>query len=150
MPASANDRKTSAGTVERESRGLRAASQSPLRRSVSPGELAGTQDKQNATPQIHYRDFQNKRRSMLMSHHAADVSHRVSRCWSESAVAAIAADPRTTTVEWPSENRNPTATGACPPASASGHIVDRRDVIGIHGMPKTKAVGKKGSAHQSG
>src|SRR5260370_4660435 len=31
-----------------------------------------------------------------------------------------------------------------------GHIIDRRDMVGIHGMPKPKAVGKKGSAHQSG
>src|SRR6266571_707126 len=32
----------------------------------------------------------------------------------------------------------------------SSHIIDRRDMVGIHSMPKTKAVGKKGSAHQSG
>jgi hypothetical protein len=31
-----------------------------------------------------------------------------------------------------------------------GHIVDRRDMIGIYGMPKAKAVSKKGSAHKSG
>src|SRR5258708_2412085 len=31
-----------------------------------------------------------------------------------------------------------------------GHIIDRRDMVGIHGMPKAKAVGKKSSAHQSG
>src|SRR5258707_15419054 len=31
-----------------------------------------------------------------------------------------------------------------------GHIIDRRDMVGIHGMPKPKAVGKKGSAYQRG
>src|SRR5580700_1710533 len=32
----------------------------------------------------------------------------------------------------------------------SGHIIDRCDMVRIYGMPKPKAVGKKGGAHQSG
>ena len=36
------------------------------------------------------------------------------RCCSASAVAAMAMEPTTTMVEWPSENISPTATGRLP------------------------------------
>ena len=49
-----------------------------------------------------------------------------------------------TTVEWPSEKNKPTATGTLVLLhELSGHIVDGREVIGVHGVPQAETVGQE-------
>ena len=54
-----------------------------------------------------------------------------------------------TTVEWPREKKNPTATGlwlCC--IEFAGHVVDGCNMVGINSVPQAKAVGQKAQAQR--
>ena len=65
------------------------------------------------------------------------------------AVAAIAIDASTTTVEWPSEKKRPVVDRTLAVLhQLSRHVVDRRDVVGVDGVAKAEAVRRAAPCQQ--
>ena len=54
-------------------------------------------------------------------------------------------------MEWPSEKIQADAYGfAAPLHQLARHIVDRRDMVGVEGVPQAETISQRGGAHENG